>query len=263
MAAIVWDDIGARLWETGVDHGVHYTPTAHGVYGGGVPWNGLVSVTQKPTGAEPNDQYADNIKYLTLYSQENFEATVEAFTYPEEFAECDGSVALGDGVYIGQQPRKAFGLCYRTLQGNDVDNQDYGYKLHIVYGAMASPSERGYETINDSPEAITFSWDLTTIPVPVPGHKPTAYVELDSVKVGAEKMAELEKILYGDDSSQARLPTPEELITILGVSNSYVSPRERARMEAEKLPQAQAAAAKAERMGMSSPTTNTRRVSRT
>lgn len=241
MAAIVWDNVGERTWETGIDRGVHYTPTAHGIYGGGVAWNGLVSVTEKPTGAEPNDQYADNIKYLTLYSAENFEATIEAFSYPPEFGECDGSVALAKGVMIGQQPRKAFGMCYRTILGNDVDGQDFGYKLHLLYGCMVSPSERAYETLNDSPEAQTMSWDLTTIPVPVKDHKPTAYLSIDSTKVDATKLSQLEEILYGSASEQARLPSPDEVAALFAGSGTFVSPREQARLAAESLPQAQTA----------------------
>lgn len=240
MARLVWDNIGERTWEAGVERGVHYTPTAHGVYGGGVAWNGLISVTEKPTGAEANDQYADNIKYLTMYSAENFEGTIEAFTYPDEFGECDGSVELTAGVHIGQQPRKAFGMCYRTILGNDVDGQDYGYKLHMIYGAMVSPSERNYETLNDSPEAQTLSWDLTTIPVPVKDHKPTAYMTVNSTKVDPAKLAQLEDILYGSDSEQARLPSPDEIVGIIGGdSTTFVSARDRARAMAESLPQAQ------------------------
>lgn len=231
MARVVWDDVAKRLFEVGVDHGMLYTPTSHGIYGGGVPWNGLVSVTEKPTGAEPNDQYADNIKYLSIISAEDFEATVEAFTFPDEFAECDGSLEIAPGVCIGQQDRKAFGMAYRTKLGNDVDGIDYGYKLHLLYGMMAAPTEKGYETINDSPEAITFSWDLTSIPVPVSGHKPTAHICIDSTKVDKARLEQLESILYGDDGDP-RLPTPDELSTMFKTSAVFLSARARARVRA-------------------------------
>lgn len=237
MAKISWDNVGEKIWETGVDHGVIYMPTAHGVYGGGVPWNGLTAVNEKPTGAEPNDQYADNIKYLTLYSAEDFEATIEAFTYPPEFAECDGSKFVADGVAIHQQARKPFGFTYRTIVGNDVEGQEYGYKLHIIYGAMVTPSEKNYETVNDSPEAITFSWDLTTIPVPVPGMKPTAHIAIDSTVADAARIKDLEKIMYGDTDTEPRLPTPEEIMAIFTTGGVYTSPRDRAIQRAEALPQ--------------------------
>lgn len=235
MPKLVWDNIAERLFEVGVDHGVLYTPTSHGVYGGGVVWNGLVSVTEKPTGAEANDQYADNIKYLTIISAEDFEATIEAFTYPKEFEECDGSVEIAPGVFIGQQDRKPFGMSYRTKLGNDVDNIDYGYKLHLLYGMMATPTEKGYETINDSPEAITFSWDLTSIPVPVEGHKPTAHVVIDSTLVDTTTMKQLEAILYGEGDNDPRLPDPSELATMFatGPSGTFMSAREKARARAE------------------------------
>lgn len=233
MSKLVWDDTGKKIWETGVDHGVIYTPTSFGVYGGGVAWNGLVSVTEKPTGAEANDQYADNIKYLTIYSAEDFEATIEAFTYPDEFAECDGVKFVNDGVAISQQARQPFGFCYRTIMGNDMEGQMFGYKLHIVYGCMVTPSEKGYETINDSPEAITFSWDLTTIPVPVPNMRPTAHIAIDSTRADATKLAALEKILYGDDTTEARLPTPSEIIDMFQTGSLYMSPRDIARSKAE------------------------------
>lgn len=237
MAKISWDNVGEKIWETGVDHGVIYTPTAHGVYGGGVPWNGLTSVNEKPTGAEPNDQYADNIKYLTLYSNEDFEATIEAFTYPPEFAECDGSKFVADGVEVHQQARKPFGFTYRTIMGNDVLGQEFGYKIHIIYGAMVTPSEKNYETINDSPEAITLSWDLTTIPVPVPGMRPTAHISIDSTNADAARMADLEKILYGDADTDPRLPTPEEVMAIFSTGGTYLSARDRAMQRAAALPQ--------------------------
>ena len=216
MSKLVWDQTGERFYETGVDHGVLYPIQTGGVYNKGVAWNGLTAVTESPSGAEANPLYADNIKYLNLVSAEEFGATIEAYTYPDEFAECDGSAALVPGVYIGQQARKTFGLSYRTVLGNDVDNNDYGYKLHLIYGALAAPSEKGYSTINDSPEAITFSWEVTTTPVSVEGYKPTASVTIDSTKVDAKKLAALEAVLYGSESEEARLPLPDELITILG-----------------------------------------------
>lgn len=197
MSKLVWDQTGERLYETGVKNGVLYIPT-NSVYTKGVAWNGLTTVTESPSGAEATALYADDIKYLSLMSTEEFGATVEAYTYPDEFAQCDGSAALASGVSIGQQPRKTFGLSYKTTVGNDVDGNDYGYKLHLIYGALAAPSEKAYSTINDSPEAITFSWELTTTPVNVTGHKPTASITIDSTKADAEKLAALEKILYGD-----------------------------------------------------------------
>ena len=197
MSKLVWDQTGERLYETGVKNGVLYIPT-NGVYNKGVAWNGLTAVTESPSGAEATALYADDIKYLSLMSTEEFGATVEAYTYPDEFAQCDGSVSLATGVMIGQQPRKTFGLSYKTTVGNDVDGNDYGYKLHLIYGALAAPSEKAYSTINDSPEAITFSWEITTTPVNVTGAKPTASLTIDSTKVDAEKLAALEKVLYGD-----------------------------------------------------------------
>lgn len=216
MSKLVWDATGEKLYETGVDHGVLYPIQEGGVYNKGVAWNGLITVTESPSGAEANPLYADNIKYLNLVSAEEFGATVEAYTYPEEFAICDGSAAIATGVYIGQQSRKTFGLSYRTVVGNDIDNNEHGYKLHLIYGAMASPSERSYGTINDSPEAITFSWELTTTPVNVSGFKPTACLTVDSTKVSADKMQALETILYGNDDTEARMPLPDEVITIVG-----------------------------------------------
>lgn len=211
MSKIVWDAAGERKFETGVDHGVLY-PLQTGGYTKGVAWNGLTAVNQTPSGAEANPQYADNIKYLNLISAEDFGATIEAFTYPDEFALCDGSAEPSPGVMIGQQTRKKFGMCYRTLLGNDKAGQEHGYKLHLIYGATASPSERAYNTINDSPEAITFSWEVTTEPVEVPGYKPTALLEIDSTKADATKLAALEEILYGTEDVEARLPLPEEII---------------------------------------------------
>lgn len=218
MSKLVWDKTGERLYETGVDHGVLYPIQTGGVYSKGVAWNGLSAVTESPSGAEASPFYADNIKYLNLMSAEEFGATIEAYMYPDEFAECDGSAEIATGVSIGQQVRKVFGLSYRTLLGNDVDSNDYGYKLHLIYGALAAPSEKGYSTINDSPEPITLSWEITTTPINVAGFKPTACVTIDSTKVDATKLAALEAILYGSDSDEARLPLPDELITILGDS---------------------------------------------
>ena len=210
MAKIEWDKTGERLYETGVKNGVLYVQEA-GAYPKGVAWNGLTAVTESPSGAEATPLYADDIKYLNLLSAEEFGATIEAYTYPDEFAECDGSASLADGVMIGQQARKTFGLCYRTAIGNDIDGNDHGYKLHIIYGALAAPTEKAYATINDSPEAITFSWEVTTTPVNVTGAKPTASITIDSTKATPEKLAALEKILYGDAEVEARLPLPDEI----------------------------------------------------
>ena len=222
MSKIVWDQTGERLYETGVKNGVLYPQSAEGKYPKGVAWNGLTAVTESPSGAEPTALYADDIKYLNLYSAEEFAATIEAYTYPEEFALCDGSASLAEGVMIGQQLRKAFGLCYRTALGNDVLGDGYGYKLHIIYGGMASPSEKGYSTINDSPEAITFSWEVNTTPVAVEGFKPTASITIDSTKVNASALKSLEEILYGKnptseggaDGTDPRLPLPDEIAEI-------------------------------------------------
>lgn len=225
MSKIVWDKTGERYYETGVKNGVLYLQT-NGVYNNGVAWNGLTAVTESPSGAEATALYADDMKYLNLYSAEEFGATIEAYTYPDEFGECDGSKELVDGVTIGQQTRKAFGLCYRTVIGNDTDGEAHGYKLHIIYGAMASPSEKAYATINDSPEAITFSWEVTTTPVNVTGAKPTASVVIDSTKADPTKLAALEVILYGkdpttqdgDDGVAPRLPLPDEIKTLMTAS---------------------------------------------
>ena len=210
MAKIEWDKTGERLYETGVKNGVLYVQEG-GVYGNGVAWNGLTAVTESPSGAEATPLYADDIKYLNLLSTEEFGATIEAYTYPDEFAACDGSAALADGVMIGQQARKTFGLCYRTTIGNDTEGNNHGYKLHIIYGALAAPSEKAYATINDSPEAITFSWEVTTTPVNVTGAKPTASITIDSTKADPTKLAALEKKLYGDNDTQATLPLPDEI----------------------------------------------------
>ena len=214
MSKIVWDQTGERLYETGVKQGVLYIP-ASGVYSKGVAWNGLTAVTESPSGAEATALYADDIKYLNLMSNEEFGCTIEAYTYPDEFAACDGSASLAKGVSIGQQPRKTFGLCYRTTLGNDTDGNNYGYKLHMVYGCLAAPSEKAFSTINDSPEAITFSWEVSTTPVNVAGHKPTAHLEIDSTKADPVKLAALEKILYGDSDTEARLPLPDEIVTLM------------------------------------------------
>jgi hypothetical protein len=214
MAPLTWDQIGERLYETGVDHGVLYIPDAAGVYNKGYAWNGLTTVTESPSGAEASPQYADNIKYLNLISAEEFGGTIEAFTYPEEFGQCDGSAIPAAGVIIGQQGRKMFGLSYRTKVGNDVDGVDFGYKLHLIYGCQAAPSEKAYATINDSPEALSFSWDITTTPVPVLNHKPTSLIVVDSTVVDAADLASLEALLYGAASVEAALPTPDAVIAL-------------------------------------------------
>lgn len=217
MAKLVWDKTGDRLYETGVKNGVLYIPTA-GVYSKGVAWNGLTAVTESPSGAEATALYADDTKYLSLMSAEEFGATIEAYTYPDEFAACDGSAELADGVMIGQQKRSTFGLCYKTTIGNDTEGNDHGYKLHIIYGAQAKPSERAYASINDSPEAITFSWEITTTPVNVTGAKPTASLVIDSTKADPSKLAALEDILYGKDgepASEPRLPLPDEIKSLM------------------------------------------------
>ena len=214
MSRIIWDETGKRLYETGVKMGVLYPEQKSGLYDKGVAWNGLTAVTESPTGAETTPQYADDIKYLNLMSAEEFGATIEAYTYPDEFAICDGSIEMEKGVVIGQQKRKTFGLSYRTVIGNDIEGLDYAYKLHLIYGALASPSEKEYATINDSPEAITFSWEITTTPVSVKGFKPTASLTIDSSKVDAAKLELLESILYGSEDSEPRLPLPDEIIKI-------------------------------------------------
>ena len=215
MSKIVWDAIGEHTFETGVRNGVLYLKDAEGAYNTGVAWNGLTSVSESPEGAEATDLYADDIKYLTLMSAENFKATIEAYTYPVEFEECDGSATIANGVVIGQQSRKPFGLCYRTAIGNDTDGNEHGYKLHIVYGCQASPSEKQYSTINDSPEAITFSWEVNTTPVNVTGKKPTATLIIDSTKADKSKLTALEAILYGSEQTEPRLPLPDEIATLM------------------------------------------------
>lgn len=218
MKKLTWDETGARLYETGTKMGVLYPQDESGAYPKGVAWNGLMSVTESPSGAEASPLYANDTKYLELYSNEDFGCTIGAYTYPEEFAECDGSAALGKGVYAGQQPRKTFGLSYRTVIGNDVKGSDYGYKLHLIYGMKASPSEKGYSSINDSPEALEFSWECTTTPVNVDGFKPTAHIEIDSTKIDAAKLTKIEEKLYGSDSLEASLPLPDEIIVILNAA---------------------------------------------
>ena len=221
MSRIKWDNTGERYYETGVKNGVLYPMQTAGTYTKGVAWNGLTTVTESPSGAEATPLYADDIKYLNLMSNEEFGCTIEAYTYPDEFAECDGSAALATGVMIGQQKRKTFGLCYRTSLGNDVEGTDYGYKLHLVYGCLAAPSEKAYATINDSPEAITFSWEVSTTPVNVSGFKPTSQITIDSTKADPTKLAELEAILYGSDEGGSgsgvdpRLPLPDEVATLM------------------------------------------------
>lgn len=215
MAKLIWDKIGERFYETGVSKGVLYKQDATGAYPKGVAWNGLTAVTESPSGAEASPLYADNIKYLNLLSNEEFGATIEAYTYPDEFAECNGEASLAEGVSIGQQKRTPFGMAYQTKVGNDVD-ADLGYKIHLIYGALAAPSEKAYATVNDSPEAITFSWEVTTTPVEVEGFKPTACITIDSTKVEESKLKALEAVLYGSESEEAKLPLPNEVLEIVG-----------------------------------------------
>jgi len=214
MPTLTWDEVGDRLYETGVDRGVLYIPTA-GVYNAGYAWNGLTTVTESPSGAEASPQYADNIKYLNLVSAEEFGATIEAFTYPEEFGECDGTAAPKEGVIIGQQPRKTFGFSYRTRVGNDVEGDALGYKIHLVYGALAAPTEKAYATVNDSPEAATFSWEITTTPVAVTGYAPTALLVLDSTKLAVDDLEAIEALLYGSASVPAALPLPDAILALI------------------------------------------------
>lgn len=217
-----WDKTGERLFETGVDHAVLFPMGSDGTYGAGVAWNGLTAFNVSPSGAEANPFYADNMKYLNIYSAEEFGFSLEAYTYPDEWEACDGSASIAEGVSVGQQPRKPFGFSCRTLIGNDTEGQNHGYKLHLIYNAMASPSERGYATVNESPEAITLSWECTTTPVPVTGHKPTAHIVIDSTKVNALKLAEFEEMLYGEFSTSgaaAKLPTPDEVIAFFDGAN--------------------------------------------
>lgn len=226
MAVLTWDQVGERLYEAGVDRGVLYIPDEQGVYSDGVAWNGLTSVSESPSGAEPNPQYADNVKYLNLYSAEEFGATLEALTWPDEFNQFDGLYTPTAGVSIGQQSRKTFGLSYRTRIGNDVDGDAYGYKLHLVYGCTASPSEKSYSTINDSPEALTFSWELATVPVSVTGATPTSLVTIDSTKVAPADLAILEGWLWGTGGTDPRLPTPDEVISLFQSGVTEVTPTE-------------------------------------
>lgn len=217
MSKLVWDQIGERFYETGVNQAALYVQEG-GAYPKGVAWSGITAVTESPSGAEASPLYADNIKYLNLIGNEEFGATIEAYTYPEEFAQCDGSASLATGVTIGQQKRKSFGLAFKTLLGNDTDGTEHGYKLHMIYGATAAPSEKAYASVNESPEAITFSWEVTTIPVNVAGFKPTSIVTIDSTKADPTKLAELEAILYGSEDQEARLPLPDEIAQIMGDS---------------------------------------------
>ena len=214
MPRLTWDDLGKRFYETGVKQGVLY-PQVGGAYPKGVAWNGLTAVTESPSGAEPTPLYADDIKYLELTSNEEFGCTIEAYTYPDEFKACNGEATLAEGVTIGQQTRVPFGFCYKTVLGNDEKKNDYGYKLHLVYGATASVSEKAFQTINDSPEAIIFSWEVTTTPVAVKGFKPTAILTIDSTTIAPEKLTALEDILYGKDEAEARLPLPDEIAELV------------------------------------------------
>lgn len=221
MSTLEWDATGSRFYENGVDHGVLYVQDDTGTYGAGVVWNGLTAVTESPEGAEANDIYADNIKYATLRSTETFGCTIEAYTYPDEFAECDGTAAVADGVYLGQQYRQSFGFTYRTNVGNDTGTtSDDGYKLHLVYGATASPSEKAYETVNDSPDAITFSWEVTTTPISVDGYKAVSTITIDSLKCDADVLASLEDKLYGTEDTEPTLPLPDEVISMVTSSES-------------------------------------------
>lgn len=224
MTALTWDKVGERFFETGVDRGVLYIPDNNGVYNNGVAWNGLVSVSESPSGAEPNAQYADNIKYLNLYSAEEFGATIEAFTYPDEFSQFDGLSVPTPGVSIGQQHRGMFGLSYRTRIGNDIQGDDLGYKLHLIYGCQASPSEKAYNTVNDSPEALTFSWEIATTPVSSAGRRPTSIVTVDSRKVDSAKLTDLTNLLWGTVGSDPSLPLPDAVISILTTGLTLATP---------------------------------------
>lgn len=217
MARITWDEAGKHLYETGVDHVVLYRPDDQGVYTGGVAWNGVTAINESPSGADSNPIYADNIKYLDLRSAEEFGATIECYTYPQEFSECNGEAIVGTGIVIGQQTRKTFGLSYRTIIGNDIKGNDYGYKLHLVYGATASPSEKSYNTVNDSPEAGSFSFEMTTTPVAIQGYKNAACITIDSSLVTKAKLEDLEALLYGDNNADATLPAPATVFTTLGL----------------------------------------------
>ena len=220
FAPLVWDETGKKLFETGVSNVALYPQDTTGVYGAGVAWNGVTNISESPSGAEATTLWANNGKYLNLYSVEEYASSIEAYTYPDEFAECDGSAEIAKGVSIGQQTRKSFGLAYKTLVGSDTDGNDHGYKLHLVYGCKAAPSERSHATVNDSPEGMSFSWEISTTPVAVKNHKPTASVEIDSTKVDAEKLAAFEKILFGSDTAAARLPLPDEVATLFAAASS-------------------------------------------
>ena len=220
FAPLVWDETGKKLFETGVSNVALYPQDTTGVYGTGVAWNGVTNISESPSGAEATTLWANNGKYLNLYSVEEYASSIEAYTYPDEFAECDGSAEIAKGVSIGQQTRKSFGLAYKTLIGSDTDGNDHGYKLHLVYGCKAAPSERSHATVNDSPEALSFSWEISTTPVSVTGHKPTASVEIDSTKVNAEKLAAFEKILFGSAEAAARLPLPDEVASLFAAASS-------------------------------------------
>lgn len=225
MTKLLWDQVGERLYETGVDQGVLYIPNG-GVYDSGYAWNGLTTVTESPSGAEATPIYADNIKYLNLISAEQLGGTIEAFTYPDEFAQCDGTAQPEAGISVGQQSRKTFGLAYRTKLGNDVDGSDYGYKLHLIYGAVAAPSEKAYATVNDTPEALSFSWGFSTTPVAVTGLKPTSLLVIDSTQVDATSLAALEDALYGTAGTEPRLPLPDEVIEMFAGTQTAVTPTE-------------------------------------
>lgn len=220
MSRLVWDQAGQKLYENGVDRGVLFPQNANGTYSAGVAWNGLTAVNQSPSGGDANPLYADNIKYLDLRSAEDFGATVEAYTYPDEFAACDGSAEIAPGVMAGQQSRKAFGFSYRTLIGNDTEGDSHGYKIHIIYNATVSPSEKSYGTVNDSPDAINFSWEMTTTPIAVTGFKPTSHIEIDSTKVDSTKLTALENMLYGAENVDPALPLPNQLVTMFSSSST-------------------------------------------
>ena len=224
MSILYWDQLGQRFFETGVDKGVLYLPNVNGVYTNGVAWNGLTSITESPSGAEPTPMYADNLKYLNMYSVEEFSATVEAYTFPSEFAQFDGMATPTTGVTVGQQTRGKFGLSYRTRLGNDINGDELGYKLHLIYGCQASPSERAYNTVNDSPEAITFSWSIATTPVSVGSLKPTSILTIDSTKVNATALGTLENFLYGTAGTDPSLPLPDAVIALFSGATTSVTP---------------------------------------
>lgn len=224
MTALVWDAAGDKFYETGVDRGVLYLADSNGNYDNGYAWNGLTTVTESPTGAEATPTYADNIVYANLISVERWAGTIEAYTYPDEFAECDGSNEAQIGVFVGQQPRRKFGFSYRTIKGNDVDGNELGYKIHVVYGATAAPSEKAYATVNDSPEMITFSWELSTVPVSVAGMKPTASITIDSTKVDGSALSALEQILYGSVGVDPRLPSPDDILALFDGTFTAATP---------------------------------------